>query len=140
MGVVQNTRVAENRLTTSLNQEINIEVREESLSVTSTIQTICEVEECQTEDLQSVEWRVWSEEIPRSVAKVSIVYSDSLLYIKWTRVVVEGEGIATILWDEISSQSNKKVFAKPVSEPMKCVANKLGFNPCSFDSSIVSDR
>lgn len=140
MDVVKDTSMAENRLSESLGEDINIEVRDKPVSVTSTIQTICDVEECQTENLRSVEWRVWSEERPRSVARVSIVYSDSLLYIKWTRVVVEGEGIATILWDEISTKSNKKVFAKPVSDAMKHIADKLGFNTCSFNDSIVSDK
>lgn len=140
MNVIGNISVAEDRLSESLEEDISIEVRDRPVSITSTIRTICEVQECQTEYLQSVEWRVWSEDRPRSVARVNIVYSDSLIYIKWTRVVVEGEGVATVLWDEISTQSDKKVFAKPVSDAMKHIADKLGFNTCSFNDSIVSDQ
>lgn len=137
MSIDIGSEIAEKRLTQSLNENIEIENRSKTVSITESIINICEETCSDREELKCFEWKVWSDERPRSIGRVTFVHSDSFLYIKWTRVVVEGEGVATILWNTICQESNKKVFAKPVSEAMLHIANKIGFEKCCFNNSIV---
>ena len=138
MSINASLELVERKLTETLGKNIEVESSEKIVSNTNIIDDLCTETSSSIEDLECVEWRVWSDERPSSIARVVFVCSDSFLYIKWTRVLVEGKGIATIFWKTICHESSKTVFAKPVSEPMMHIADKIGFDECRFNKSIVS--
>lgn len=120
----------------ALEEDITIEREHIECSTTSAIEKVCQLQEVGLQQLESSEWKVWSDSRPVCVARLNLVYCSDFVYIKWTRVTVENEGVATALWRGIVKCVSCPVFAKPVSDAMKHIAKKIGFKVLNENNEI----
>lgn len=125
------------RVSTSLDESVYTTTEEKSPSITDTVRSICDHYDTELPQLSSEELRLWIERDSIPVARVILLYSPDMLYIKWTRVRIENQGVATSIWKAIVENADRTVVAKPVSDGMKRVAEKLSFRQAKFNQQIV---